>query len=299
PDIDNIVKLKENLSKVADKQKIEELLKGYVISSNVEENLERFFYSIVTAPDNGKGFQITGLPGSGKSHFLSVIGLLMKYEHAFELLQLKSETIEKGKSFIKGKRIFTVPLVAEEGGANVSLEDMFFKAAEDITGFPFTDESDYIRQFEEAIIGNENYNQKFSDFISEKTNNKFRSWYDIKEKLNNKRSITGAAKEFINKEKISFFNPDRGRTERIEYLFNYLEEEKFDGILVLIDELSEYLNDRGNNARNDALFLKQLLEYDESIIPAWIIGSFLNALNDITVPDVYQLMRDRFPSENM
>src|SRR5690606_22963700 len=37
----------------------------------------------------------------------------------------------------------------------------------------------------------------------------------------------------------------------------------------------------------------------ESIIPAWIIGSFLNALNDITVPDVYQLMRDRFPSENM
>ncbi|RSK36617.1 hypothetical protein [Bhargavaea beijingensis] len=299
PDIDKIVKLKENLSKDADQQKIEELLKGYVITSNVEENLERFFYSIVTAPDKGKGFQITGLPGSGKSHFLSVIGLLMRNEHAFELLQLKSETIEKGKSFVKGKRIFTVPLVAEEGGANVSLEDMFFKAAEDITGFPFTDESDYIRQFEEAIIGNENYNQKFSDFISEKTNNKFRSWYDIKEKLNNKRSITGAAKEFINKEKISFFNPDRGRTERIEYLFNYLEEEKYDGVLVLIDELSEYLNDRGNNARNDALFLKQLLEYDESIIPAWIIGSFLNALNDITVPDVYQLMRDRFPSENM
>lgn len=297
PDIDKIVKLKENLSEDADQQKIEELLKGYVITSNVEENLERFFYSIVTAPDKGKGFQITGLPGSGKSHFLSVIGLLMQDEHAFDLLQIKSETINKGKAFVKGKKIFTVPLVAEEGGANVSLEDMFFKAAEDITGFPFTDESDYIRQFEEAIIGNDNFNQKFSDFISEKSNQKYRSWYDIKEKLNSKRSLTGAAKEFINKEKISFFNPDRGRTERIEYLFNYLVEEDFDGLLVLIDELSEYLNDRGNNARNDALFLKQLLEY-ESKIPAWIIGSFLNALNDITVPDVYQLMRDRFPSEN-
>lgn len=297
PDIDKIVKLKENLSENADQQKVEELLKGYVITSNVEENLERFFYSIVTAPDKGKGFQITGLPGSGKSHFLSVIGLLMQDEHAFDLLQLKSETINKGKSFVKGKQVFTVPLVAEEGGANVSLEDMFFKAAEDITGFPFTDESDYIRQFEEAIIGNENFNQKFSDFISEKSNQKYRSWYDIKEKLNSKRSLTGAAKEFINKERISFFNPNRGRTERIEYLFNYLEEEDFDGLLVLIDELSEYLNDRGNNARNDALFLKQLLEY-ESKLPAWIIGSFLNALNDITVPDVYQLMRDRFPSEN-
>lgn len=297
PDIDKIVKLKENLSENADQQKIEELLKGYVITSNVEENLENFFYSVVTSPDKGKGFQITGLPGSGKSHFLSVVGLLMQDEQAFDLLQLKSETINKGKSFVKGKRVFTVPLVAEEGGANVSLEDMFFKAAEDITGFPFTDESDYIRQFEEAIIGNENFNRKFSDFISEKSNQRYRSWYDIKEKLNSKRSLTGAAKEFINNEKISFFNPDRGRTERIEYLFNYLEEEDFDGILVLIDELSEYLNDRGNNARNDALFLKQLLEY-ESKLPAWIIGSFLNALNDITVPDVYQLMRDRFPSEN-
>ncbi|WP_121661845.1 hypothetical protein [Metabacillus litoralis] len=297
PDIDKIVKLKENLLEDADHQKKEELLKGYVITSNVEENLESFFYSIVTAPEKGKGFQITGLPGSGKSHFLSVIGLLMKNEKAFDLLQLKSETIKKGKSFVEGKRVFTVPIVAEEGGANVSLEDMFFKAAEDITGFPFTDESDYIRQFEEAIIGNENFNRKFSDFISEKSSQRYRSWFDIKEKLNSKRSITGAAKEFINKEKISFFNPDRGRTERIEYLFNYLEEENFDGLLVLIDELSEYLNDRGNNARNDALFLKQLLEY-KSKLPAWIIGSFLNALNDITVPDVYQLMRDRFPSEN-
>ncbi|BCB35579.1 hypothetical protein BCM0045_0474 [Bacillus cereus] len=204
PQIDKIVKLKENLSAQADPNKIDELLRGYVITSNVEENLEHFFYSIVTTPDKGKGFQITGLPGSGKSHFLSVIGLLIQNEGAFNLLQLKSETIEKAKKFVMDKKIFTVPLVAEEGGANVSLEDMFFKAAEDVTGFPFTDESDYIQQFEEAIIGNDRYNQRFSNYISEKTNDKYRSWYDIKEKLKNKRSLTSAAKEFIIKEKISF-----------------------------------------------------------------------------------------------
>ncbi|NLJ17249.1 DUF6079 family protein, partial [Globicatella sulfidifaciens] len=279
PDIEKIVKLKENLSENANQEKIEELLKGYVITSNVEDNLEKFFYSVVTTPDKGKGFQITGLPGSGKSHFLSVIGLLMQDEQAFELLQLKSDTILKGREFVKNKKIFVVPLVAEEGGANISLEDMFFKAAEDITGFPFTDESDYIRQFEEAIINNSSYNEKFSDFISIKTNNQYRSWYDLRENLRNKRSLTKMAKEFIGNEKLTFFNPDRGRTERIEYLFNYLEEEEFDGVLVLIDELSEYLNDRGNDARNDALFLKQLLEY-KSNIPAWIIGSFLSSLKD-------------------
>ena len=37
-------------------------------------------------------------------------------------------------------------------------------------------------------------------------------------------------------------------------------EENYDGILVLIDELSEYLNDRGTKARDDALFLKVFLE---------------------------------------
>lgn len=296
PDIEKIVKLKENLSENANQEKIEELLKGYVITSNVEDNLEKFFYSVVTTPDKGKGFQITGLPGSGKSHFLSVIGLLMQDEQAFELLRLKSDTIEKGREFVENKKIFVVPLVAEEGGANISLEDMFFKAAEDITKFPFTDESDYIRQFEEAIINNSSYSEKFSDFISTKTNNQYRSWYDLRENLRNKRSLTKMAKKFIGNEKLTFFNPDRGRTERIEYLFNYLEEEEFDGVLVLIDELSEYLNDRGNDARNDALFLKQLLEY-KSNIPAWIIGSFLSSLKDITVPDVYQLMTDRFPSE--
>lgn len=298
PDIDKIVKLKDNLSGNVDSKKVEELIRGYVITDNVKENLELFFYSMVTNPDRGKGFQITGLPGSGKSHFLSVIGLLMQDSKAFDLLRLDSLHIEKARQFIVNKRIFIVPLVAEEGGANVSLEDMFFKAAEKITGFPLTAESDYIKQFEEVFIGNEQFNNKFCEFISNKTNQAITSWIGVKEKLKNQRSITQVAQEFIKHEGYNFFNPERGRKDRLEYFFDYLNEEKYDGVLVLIDELSEYLNDRGNNARNDALFLKQFLEY-EGTIPSWIIGSFLNALNDIRVPDVYQLMTDRFPSENM
>lgn len=298
PDIDKIIKLKDNLSGNVDSKKIEELIRGYVITDNVKENLERFFYSIVINPDRGNGFQITGLPGSGKSHFLSVIGLLMQDPQAFDLLRLDSPHIEKARKLITNKKIFIVPLVAEEGGANVSLEDMFFKAAESITGFPLTAESDYIKQFEEVFIGNAQFNSKFSEFISNKTTGAITSWIGVKEKLKNQRSITQVAQEFISYEGYNFFNPERGRKDRLEYLFDYLNKEKYDSVLVLIDELSEYLNDRGNNARNDALFLKQFLEYEGSI-PSWIIGSFLNALNDIRVPDVYQLMTDRFSSENM
>jgi hypothetical protein len=89
----------------------------------------------------------------------------------------------------------------------------------------------------------------------------------------------------------------------LDYLYKWLDEENYDGILVLIDELSEYLNDRGSRARNDALFLKVFLENAEKerngkVIPAWIVGAFLSSLNDIKVPDVYDLMKDRFPTEN-
>ena len=77
PRIDTIVKLTENISKDADRNKIESLLKGYVITNNVEENISRFFYKITHFKDRGHGFLISGLPGCGKSHFMSVLGLLM------------------------------------------------------------------------------------------------------------------------------------------------------------------------------------------------------------------------------
>ena len=51
------------------------------------------------------------------------------------------------------------------------------------------------------------------------------------------------------------------------------------------------------------MFLKVFLENAEqerngSVIPAWIVGAFLSSLNDVKVPDVYDLMKDRFPTEN-
>ena len=131
----------------------------------------------------------------------------------------------------------------------------------------------------------------------------FLTWADFKSKIKSSRTITKLIKAFIDKYEITFFNPNRGRKDRLDYLYKWLDEENYDGVLVLIDELSEYLNDRGVRARNDALFLKVFLENAEKerngkVIPAWIVGAFLSSLNDITVPDVYDLMKDRFPTEN-
>jgi len=303
PQIDKIVRLTDNLSDKADKDKLSDLLKGYVITDSVEKNLSNFFYKITNFKDKGHGFLISGLPGCGKSHFLSVLGLLIKHNDAFNIMEGKSESIDKAKVFFKDKKIFVVPIIAEEGGPEVSLQDMFFDAAEEITGFPFTDESYYIKQFEEAIVANSNYEKKVDQFVRTSSNNKFLTWADFKSKMKNNRTITTLIQAFIDKHEIVFFNPNRGRKDRLDYLYKWLDEENYDGILVLIDELSEYLNDRGTKARDDALFLKVFLENAEqerngSVIPAWIVGAFLSSLNDVKVPDVYDLMKDRFPTEN-
>ena len=303
PQIDKIVRLTDNMSDKVDGEKLRDLLKGYVITDSVEKNLSNFFYKVTNFKDKGQGFLISGLPGCGKSHFMSVLGLLIKNSDAFNIMQGKSESVDKSKVFFQDRKVFVVPIMAEEGGPEISLEEMFFNATEKITGFPFTDDSYYIKQFEEAIIANTRYEKKVDEFVRINSEGKFLTWADFKSKIKSSRTITKLIKAFIEKNEITFFNPNRGRKDRLDYLYKWLDEENYDGVLVLIDELSEYLNDRGSRARNDALFLKVFLENaekerDGKVIPAWIVGAFLSSLNDIKVPEVYDLMKDRFPTEN-
>ena len=303
PQIDKIVRLTDNMSDRADSDKLEGLLKGYVITDSVEQNLSNFFYKISEFTDKGHGFLISGLPGSGKSHFLSVLGLLAKNSEAFDTMNGKSKSIDSSKQFFKDKKTLVISVMSDDGGSNISLEDMFFQAAEEITGFPFTDFSWYIEEFEKIIVSNTNYGEKVDDFVREDSNNTFLTWADFKSKMKSQEEITKLIKSFINLNEITSFNPTRGRKDRLDYLYKWLDEQNYDSVLVLLDELSEYLNSRGNEAREDALFLKTFLENAQQersgkIIPAWIVGSFLSSLNDIKVPDVYDLMKDRFPSEN-
>lgn len=303
PHIDKIVRLTDNMSDKADSEKLRNLLKGYVITDSVEKNLSNFFYKITNLKDKGHGFLISGLPGCGKSHFMSVLGLLIKNNDAFGIMHGKSTSIDKAKDHFKDKKIFVVPLMAEEGGPEISLEEMFFDAAENITGFPFTDDSYYIKQFEQAIVANFHYEKKVDEYVKKYSKEKFLTWANFTSKIKSSKAITKLIKAFIDENEITFFNPNRGRKDRLIYLYKWLDEESYDGVLVLIDELSEYLNDRGNGARNDAIFLKVFLENAENerngkIIPAWIVGAFLSSLNDVKVPEVYDLMKDRFPTEN-
>ena len=94
---------------------------------------------------------------------------------------------------------------------------MFYRTAENISGFPFTDESYYIEQFEEAVVSNTRYKEKVDEFARIDSKGKFASWADLKANLGG-RALTKIIKRFITKYDIRFFNPDRGRKDKQDYL---------------------------------------------------------------------------------
>jgi hypothetical protein len=149
---------------------------------------------------------------------MSVLGLLTKNSEAFDIMNGKSESIDKSKKFFQDKKVFVVPLMAEEGGPEISLEEMFFDAAENITGFPFSDASFYIKQFEEAIVANSNYEQKVNNFVQEDSKGRFLTWADFRTKIKSEEGITRLIKSFVDKYEITFFKPNRGRKERLDNL---------------------------------------------------------------------------------
>lgn len=302
PYIDTIVRITNNLSKNADKKKVESVLKGYVITKNVEDNLTRFFYTIMHSGETGSAFSISGLPGCGKSHFMSVLGLLLSNNNYFDLLNVENQTLKEAKEYFKQRKTFVVPIIAEDGGSNISLSDKFFEAAERLSGYPFTDSSFYIDQFEAAVVSNLKYRDELNSFIQKDSNGRYLSWADFKDNIDIE-TLLEKAKLFVDTYELEFFKPERGREERLANLYKWLYREKYDDILVLVDELSEYLNSRKTNAREDALFLKHFSENSsakigEKVIKAWIVGAFLKSIDDFNDPKVIQLMKDRFPTSN-
>ena len=134
----------------------------------------------------------------------------------------KSSALDKARDFFADRKIFVVPLMAEEGGPEISLQEMFFDAAEKLTGFPFTDESYYINQFEEAIMGNINYSKKVDEFVRTRTEELYLTWADFKSKMQDNRSITKLIISFIEKEESTYFKPDRGSKDSLDYLYRWL-----------------------------------------------------------------------------
>ena len=63
-------------------QELTNLLETFVVTDDIEKNLQIILDRIANYQNEGMGFFLTGNFGSGKSHFLSVLSILLQYQWA-------------------------------------------------------------------------------------------------------------------------------------------------------------------------------------------------------------------------
>ena len=87
-----------------------ETVSNYIITSNLEGSFDKVFHSLTL--DKGKGFWVQGAYGSVKSHFLSYITVLLKYDQYWDLVPERFQKEYKEK--IKQKKFLTVNFTLSE-----------------------------------------------------------------------------------------------------------------------------------------------------------------------------------------
>ena len=252
----------------------ENTLGTYVVTDDIREHVSSILSQIQTG--KGKGFCVQGFPGSGKSHFLSFITLLLKekeaWNHSSEDVQLlKREFYDK----FKDKNFLTVYFSLTEGGdlkvslyeeteeqgveiirANAIYENFFIERTKSINWDDF-----YQFVKEEQGLSKEEVNELASQ--EDKT-----SIAEIIIRYDQSRGVSYAERHF----REIFYPPI---LEGVDNILDNTREKGMDGAVVVVDELSQYLKERRDRGKMeiDISLLRSLEDVFRAGKPFWVIAA--------------------------
>lgn len=264
----------------------------FLLTEDIAMIFQAIFSSIVKK--TGNGFLLEGSFGSGKSHFLSVLSLLLSDDQAWLPLleQLGGEGILRQyyPEISRGNYlVVNISLVKHSNKEN--LEDIvagritrLFKKQE--PGFAFAREEEFIKSV--ARMAGESYQGRLKSFLREK---------GLTEQELFRIGQLNLVEEFISRFNLPYrFNYQR--EEVFNQLTALLKDGPYDGIVILLDELSEYLRSKpdGRRFNEDIRFLQYLgeLAAGEAI---WIVATLQEAIEKTgeTTPEAFNKIKDRYP----
>jgi len=140
------------MADIQDPKLREFLTESFVITDEVEKVMLSFFNDLINK--QGKGYFLEGNFGSGKSHLLSVLSLLIDYEKSWQHILSQTDRSERLNDFyqeVKDKNYITINLSLVEHSNKEYLEDIVI---DEITKFINQDEnlSDFNLQGEKEFI---------------------------------------------------------------------------------------------------------------------------------------------------
>ncbi len=227
PDIRTVIQLED--LKDSDLRRM--IVETFVLTGEVQENLGAIFTGL-SGPE-GRGVFLKGHFGSGKSHFLSMVSLLLKHPRSWETVRLQAPSLGDFEKELEKLRPLVVEISLVRHRGSEFLEDIVLRAIFETLG------DEVAGHFE----GAETRHQTFS----------------------NLRSI--------------------------------LNDKGLSAMVILIDELSEFLRSKGDaRAYNEDIRFLQYLGEEASTFPLWVIASLQEWIEETGEihQDTFNKIKDRY-----
>jgi len=258
------------------------LTESFLLTDEVKQVLESFMSNIINK--QGKGFFLEGNYGSGKSHLLTVISLLLSHQESWQPLLLQdsiSEILIDYRDKIKDKKYLMVNVSLVEYSSRERLEDIVN-----------TQIVNSINKSQNLLRNIEGDIKKYNDRLDKnyEGNNK-----ESSNKLHSNKGNFNDVEDNI----LSFNKGDYKRKDFYNNLSGFLADSDYQGFIILIDELSEFLRSKadGRTFNEDIRFLQFLGEFSVRE-NCWIMATLQEGIEktgEIT-QEVFGKIKDRYPA---
>jgi hypothetical protein len=264
---------------------------------------ESVIASLARAEGPGRGFLISGAYGSGKSHLLAALSLLVEHPPAWEhFLRSHPWMRSFARAFGPARRLIAIEVSLDDyRGSAHSLESVVFARIEQElrrrigdAAPALVDETAYLAAFEKLVLPQRS--APFARFLSQASER--REWEQLV--AEDRAAAMRLAQRFLRHEGIEIAT-ERPRSEIVAHIRDALRTSGHTGLVLLIDELSLFLASKDKRGLDqDAAFL-QFLGQQSRAMPLWVMAAAQRELEDVGDIDVHSLrqIRDRYETHHL
>jgi energy-coupling factor transporter ATP-binding protein EcfA2 len=227
PDIRTVIQLED----LKDSNLRRMIIDTFVLTREVEDNLRAIFTGF--SGHEGRGIFLKGHFGSGKSHFLSMLSLLLKHPHSWETVLSQAPSLSNFERELGKFRPLVVEISLVQHRSSEFLEDIVLR----------------------AIFGT------------------------------------------LGDEVVADFEGAETRHEAFSKLKALLNDKGLAGMVILIDELSEFLRSKGDaRAYNEDIRFLQYLGEEAGTFPLWVVASLQEWIEETGEihQDTFNKIKDRY-----
>ncbi|MBI1925692.1 hypothetical protein HYR99_15735, partial [Candidatus Poribacteria bacterium] len=285
-----------------------QLIESFVVTADIEKCLRTVLDQIASFPParggdrgGGMGFFLTGSYGSGKSHLLSVLSLLLQHSWAWESIVAQSEALRDYEARLRERRFLVVQIPLLEYRQVDTLEDIVWHSIERTLASPryglltsLAPDSAILDLFAKYVLPA--HRAEIGAFLEVRYQYKGK-WEALRDE--SPQDALQYAQEYLRTAGQSVpFKLTLDRQAAWDKLTKILADYEFDGLVLLIDELSEFLRSKADaRALNEDTRTLQFLGERAPHFPVWIIAALQEAIEktgDIS-QTTFNKIKDRYP----